>query len=85
MHYYIEHSKMLNYECFNTIFGAVACAILEFQYRLGKQTEFGDEMAKLRAIAGVVSKFVAEFYLELVVPYEKGKVAENGDVGYEEL
>lgn len=65
-----------NYATYNEIVGALECAQLEFKRRVEarfKREWVDDAISTLRDVK-------QEFYDRVVVPYEKEKIKENGDV-----
>jgi hypothetical protein len=77
--YYYWGVKIQNYTTINDIYGAIACALLEFRARV-RPRSFGFQGVVRKAIARELSKVVDQFYVDVAYPYEKIKCKENGDV-----
>jgi hypothetical protein len=71
--------KIRNYTTINDIYGATACAIMEFRRRVGPKS-FGVEGIAMKGMLRAISKVVDEFYLDVAARYEDEKRQENGDV-----
>jgi hypothetical protein len=78
MHAHIENhigryiqSKGKSFQTFAEIMGAICAAGLEWERR---------EQPKLEPVVSVLSDVAADFYEQVVAPYEDQKITENGDV-----
>jgi len=70
---YID-SKPERYQVYNDVFGAVTCALLEFERR-------GDIGNQAKSLHGHIEKLLlVPFYHKVVAPYEDKAISRNGDV-----
>lgn len=63
-------NKNLNYQTINDIMGAIVGSLFEYKNRMGVQSP----------MEGPLFQVLRDFYQEVAVPYEKIKIAQNGDV-----